>query len=205
MRATRNLASYLILGLLTVVAIAGALLGYHQSTTGVTLSQAVANTEMASSYHEELIEHIQGRTQSASLDFNAPDRLGGTATSGNQVTHLVIIGTKEYEAATVPKGTPTKRLRFYVQESEGAKSVDPAHAYLGYYRQAHEVNRSGSTVTMILKQPGPRVVLTYVISGNYVAEWKATESGGVVDLQISQFGSAASVALPHGAKVVQQG
>ena len=73
----RKYLSFLLLGILTLVGLGAAALGFSQSSSGVALGTAVTNTLSAPNFSEHLVEHTPQGSQTASLVFQAPDRLGG--------------------------------------------------------------------------------------------------------------------------------
>jgi hypothetical protein len=220
----RNLTSWLLLGLLTVVGLGAAALGIVQAPKSASLQQAVANTvgsatipgvlgvtktPGAANYSEVLIESTPQGKQTDYLVYQAPGRLGGYIQSGTKRTYVYVIGKLEYQSLTVAAGASTDHLTFYRQATQGAQSLDPAHGYLPYVRQAKNVTRSGDTYTFTLqetttqgKQTGK---FTYTVTGPYVSEFTLTVAASSVQLVISQVGSSPPVALPAGAKIITAG
>jgi len=198
----RRTISYLLLVLVSVAGAAGAVIGVTQSSSGVPLSQAVANTLAAPNYTEVLSEHTPQGRQTAYLVYQAPDRLGGYIQSGSRRTFLLIIGTTEYQSVTVKASQGTHHLVFYSQQSQGAQAVDPAHTYLHFYSQGTNVQKNGSTTTMVLSQGGQSDRLSFTVAGSYVSEFGATTPTGVLHLTISDVGTSPKVSLPAGARVV---
>ncbi len=203
----RNLIAWLLLGLLTVLALGGAILGIAQSPKNVPLQQAVTNTLNAANYSEVLTENTPQGKQTDYLVFQAPDRLGGYIQSGSKRTYVYVIGNVEYQSLTVANNTPTTSLVFYRQASQGAKALDPAHGYLPYARQAKDVQQTGNTYSFTLsettaqgKQSGKFV---YTVSGSYISEFTLNVASSSVQLVISQVGTSPPVKLPAGAKVVK--
>ncbi len=215
----RNLTSWLLLGLLTVVALGAAILGIAQSPKNATLiscatpqqpvqlcTGAVPNTLGASSYSEVLNEVTPAGRQTDYLVYQAPDRLGGYIQSGNKRTYVYVIGKWEYQSLTMAVGASTDHLTFYRQASQGAQALDPAHGYLPYAKQAKDVTRSGDNYTFTLsettaqgKQTGKFV---YTVSGPYVSEFNLSVASASVNLVISEVGTSPPVRLPAGSKVV---
>jgi len=191
--------SFILLGVLAVVGLGAATLGVVQSKSGTTLSQAVTNTLNAQSYTENLAEKTPQGNQTASLSYQAPDRLGGWLDSVGRRTYLVIIGTTEYISVTRPIKGAKGPIDFYKQQTEGAKAVDPAHTYLMYYDKGTST-KSGSVTTVTLSQGGETEKLIYTVTGNYVSNFKAVTPGGTINLTIGNVGSAPKVSLPSGAK-----
>jgi len=126
----RNLTSWLLLGLLTVVGAGAAVLGVVQSPTTAPLiscaspqqpvqacTGAVPNTLAASNYSEVLSESTPGGQQTDYLVYQAPDRLGGYIESGAKRTYVYVIGKSEYQSLTVANGASTSHLVFYRQPS----------------------------------------------------------------------------------------
>lgn len=209
MNTGRNLISWLLLGLLTVLALGGAVLGIVQAPTNVPLQQAVTNTLGATSYSEVLTENTAQGKQTDYLVFQAPDRLGGYIQSGTKRTYVYVIGKFEYQSLTVANSASTDHLVFYRQISQGAKALDPANGYLPYAKQAKNVQKSGDTYTFTLAettaQGTQRGVFAYTVSGSYVSEFTLNVASASVQLLISQVGSSPPVELPAGAKVVTTG
>jgi hypothetical protein len=218
----RNLTSWLLLGLLTVVALGAAVLGVAQSPKNAPLISctsaqqpvlkcmgAVPNTLLASNYSEVLNESTPQGKQTDYLVFQAPDRLGGYIQSGTKRTYVYVIGKWEYQSLTVAAGVSTDHLTFYRQASQGATALDPAHGYLPYAKQAKDVTHSGDTYSFTLsettaqgKQSG---TFTYTVSGPYVSEFTLNVATASVQLVISQVGSSPPVELPAGSKVIKAG
>ncbi len=82
----------------------------------------MTNTLIAPNYSEVLEERTNQGKQSDYLVFQAPDRLGGYIQSGNRRSYVYVIGSTEYQSLTVSAGTPTKKLTFYQQASQGARN-----------------------------------------------------------------------------------
>ena len=218
----RNLTSWLLLGLLTVVGAGAAVLGVVQSPTTAPLiscasaqqpvqdcTGAVPNTLAASNYSEVLSETTPGGQQTDYLVYQAPDRLGGYIESGAKRTYVYVIGKSEYQSLTVANGASTSHLVFYRQPSQGAQSLDPAHGYLPYAKQAKNVQQSGNTYSFTLTETTTQGTATgafgFTVSGPYVSEFTLKVQTSSVQLVISQVGSSPPVKLPAGAKVVKAG
>jgi hypothetical protein len=197
----RKYLSFVLLGALTLVGLGAAALGVVQSQSGTSLGQAVTVTLKAPSYSEHLVEKTPQGDQTASLVYQAPDRLGGWIQSAGRRTYLVIIGSTEYISLTRSAKTTSTPLVFYSQQTLGAQAVDPAHTYLPFYDKGPST-RSGSVTTVTVTQSGQSVKLIYTVTGNYVSNFKAVEQGGSINLSISDLGSAPEVALPTGARIV---
>ncbi len=209
MNTGRNLISWLLLGLLTVLALGGAVLGIAQAPKNVPLAQAVTNTLGAANYSEVLTENTPQGKQTDYLVYQAPDRLGGYIQSGSKRTYVYVIGKVEYQSLTVANNTPTNQLVFYRQASQGAQALDPAHGYLPYAKQATDIQQSGDTYSFTLsettaqgKQSGK---FTYTVTGSYISEFTLDVATASVQLIITQVGSSPPVMLPSGAKVVKAG
>jgi hypothetical protein len=205
----RNLISWLLLGLLTVLALGGAVLGIVQAPKSVPLQKAVANTLGAANYSEVLTEDTPQGKQTDYLVYQAPDRLGGYIQSGSKRTYVYVIGKVEYQSLTVSNSASTDHLVFYRQASQGAKALDPAHGYLPYAKQATDIQQSGDTYSFTLsettaqgKQSGK---FTYTVTGSFISEFTLDVATASVQLVISQVGSSPPVVLPAGAKVVTPG
>jgi hypothetical protein len=197
----RKYLSFVLLGVLSVVGLGAAVLGIAQSSSGTNLGQAVTNTLKSPNYSEYLVEKTPQGNQTASLVYQAPDRLGGWLQSAGRRTYLIIIGSTEYISVTRPAGSTAAPLTFYTQQTTGAQAVDPAHTYLPYYDRGPST-RSGSVTTVTLSQGGQTEKLTYTVTGNVVSKFTASTPGGTIILEISEVGSSPAVALPKGAKVV---
>lgn len=205
----RNLTSYLLLGLLTVLALGGAVLGIVQSPKNAPLPQAVTTTLGAPNYSEVLNEVTAQGKQTDYLVYQGPNRLGGYIQSGGKRTYVYVIGQWEYQSLTVANGASTAHLTFYRQASQGAQALDPAHGYLPYAKQAKNITRSGDTYSFTLsettaqgKQTG---TFAYTVSGPYVSEFNLGVATSSVNLVISQVGTSPPVKLPAGSKVVKPG
>jgi hypothetical protein len=209
MSSGRNLISWLLLGLLTVLALGGAVLGIVQAPKNVPLHQAVHQTLAAANYSEVLSEDTPQGKQTDYLVYQAPDRLGGYIQSGSKRTYVFVIGTVEYQSLTVANSASTTHLILYRQTSQGAQALDPAHGYLPYAKQAKDVQHSGDIYSFTLaettsegKQSGK---FAYTVSGPYVSEFNLNVASSSVQLIISQVGSSPPVRVPAGAKVVTAG
>jgi hypothetical protein len=218
----RNLTSWLLLGLLTVVGAGAAVLGVVQSPKNAPLitcvppqqpvlkcTGAVPNTLKASNYSEVLDESTPQGQQTDYLVYQAPDRLGGYIQSGAKRTYVYVIGKFEYQSLTVANNASTAHLEFLRQPSQGAKSLDPAHGYLPYARQAKNVQQSGGTYSFTLTETTAQGQASgafgFTVSGPYVSEFTLKVQTSSVQLVISQVGSSPPVKLPAGARVVQAG
>jgi len=196
----RKLIPFLLLGLLSVVGAAFALLGFVQGNSSTSLGTAVNNTLSASGYTENLAETTPQGNQIAEVVYQAPDKLGGWIQSAGRRTHLVIIGTTEYVSVS---GSPTANVHnlvFYKQTTTGAQAVDPAHTYLAYWDRGPSVT-DGNTTTVTLTQGGQTEKLIYTVDGKYVSSFRAVTPGGTIVLKISEVGTSPSVSLPSGATV----
>ena len=192
--------SFVLLGVLSLVGLGAAALGIVQSSSATSLGQAVTNTLKSPNYSEYLVEKTPQGNQTASLVYEAPDRLGGWLESAGRRTYLVIIGPTEYISVTRPAGSTAPPV-FYTQQTTGAQAVDPAHTYLPYYDKGPST-RSGSVTTVTLSQGGQTEKLVYTVTGNFVSKFTATTPGGTISLDISKVGTSPAVALPKGAKVI---
>jgi hypothetical protein len=196
----RKYLSFVLLGILSVVGLGAAVLGIVQGSSGTSLGQAVTNTLKSPNYSEYLVEKTPQGNQTASLVYQAPDRLGGWLQSSGRRTYLVIIGSTEYISVTRPAGSKAPPT-FYTQQTTGAQAVDPAHTYLPYYDRGPST-RSGSVTTVTLSQGGQTEKLTYTVTGNIVSKFTASTPGGTISLAISNVGTSPAVELPKGAKVI---
>jgi hypothetical protein len=202
MTGFRYWIAWLLLGVLVVVGAGAAVLGVAQSPKNTPLLRAVTNTLSARNYSEVLEERTNQGKQTDYLVFQAPDRLGGYIQSGKLRTYVYVIGSTEYQSLTVPAGTPTRRLTFYRQASQGATALDPAHGYLPYATQAKRPTHSGDTYSFTLTKQGQTGTFTYTVTGSYVSQFTLTVPNASVRLDISDVGTSPPVALPAGAKVV---
>ncbi|MEI7859433.1 MAG: hypothetical protein WCI26_06320 [Acidimicrobiales bacterium] len=200
MSEMRKYLSFLLLGILTLVGLGAAALGFSQSSSGVALGPAVTNTLSAPNFSEHLVEHTPQGSQTANLVFQAPDRLGGWLESAGRRTYLYIIGSTEYISVTQSTKGPKTPLTFYKQQTTGALAVDPAHTYLPYYNKG-PATTSGSVTTVTLSQGGQTENLKYTVTGDYVSNFKAVTPGGSISLDISAVGTSPQVKLPAGAKI----
>jgi hypothetical protein len=218
----RNLTSWLLLGLLTVVGLGAAVLGVVQAPKNATLiscasrqqpvlkcAGAVPNTLKASNYSEVLAESTPQGQQTDYLVYQAPDRLGGYIQSGAKRTYVYVIGKFEYQSLTVANDASTAHLEFLRQPSQGAQALDPAHGYLPYAKQAKNVQQSGDTYSFALTETTTQGrasgAFGFTVSGPYVSEFTLKVQTSSVQLVISQVGSSPPVKLPAGARVVQAG
>ncbi len=197
----RKYLSFVLLGVLSLVGLGAAVLGVVQGKSGTDLGLAVKTTLASSNYSEYLVEKTPQGNQTASLVYQAPDRLGGWLQSVGRRTYLVIIGSTEYISVTRPAGAAGAPLSFYTQQTTGAQAVDPAHTYLPYYNKG-PATRSGAVTTVTLSQGGQTEKLTYTVTGNYVSKFTASTPGGTISLDISEIGTSPTVSLPKGAKIV---
>jgi len=202
----RKYLSFVLLGVLSLVGLGAAVLGVAQSQSGTDLGQAVKTTLASPNYSEYLVEKTPQGSQTASLVYQAPDRLGGWLQSAGRRTYLVIIGSTEYISVTRSARVTGAPLTFYKQPTTGAQAVDPAHAYLPYWNchgaPSCPTTRSGATTTVTLSQGGQTERLTYTVTGNYVSRFTAGIPGGSIRLDITDVGSSPGVSLPKGAKIV---
>jgi hypothetical protein len=220
MSTGRYLTSYLLLGLLTVLALGGAVLGIVQSPKNTTLiscaspqqtilrcTGAVPDTLGAANYSEVLNETTPQGKQTDYLVYQAPDRLGGYIQNGTKRTYVYVIGKYEYQSLTVAATASTGSLTFYRQPSQGAKALDPAHGYLPYAKQAKNITQSGDTYSFTLSETTSAGKasgkFTYTVTGSYVSQFTLDVAPSSVDLVISQVGSSPAVVLPSGAKVIK--
>ena len=138
MSTGRNLTSWLLLGLLTVLALGGAVLGVVQSPKTAPLisctspqqpiqrcTGAVPNTLGAANYSEVLNEDTPAGKQTDYLVFQAPDRLGGYIQSGTKRTYVYVIGKWEYQSLTVAVGASTDHLVLLPAGQPGGQGPRP--------------------------------------------------------------------------------
>jgi hypothetical protein len=194
--------SWLLVAMVAAVTAGAAALGVEQAPTTSQLSDAIANTLGSSGYNEVATEQTPQGSETAYVTYEAPDRLGGFVESAGRRTYIYFVGRFEYQSVTVNKGASTKHLVFYRQAVPGGSTADPAHTYLKLASQGTDQKQSGNTTTMSLNEAGQTVKLSYTVSGPYVAQFKGSGQGAIVDLVISQVGNAPPVKLPAGAKVL---
>ncbi len=207
---SRNLIGWLLLGLLAAVGAGGAILGVSQSPGTASLQVAITNTVNATSYSEVFTEHMASASETGYLTYQAPNRLGGYVEAAGRRTYIYIDGNTEYQSLTVSNGTSTAHLVFYRQHSQTpVVSLDPAQNYLRLGRLhlrlgrlAPHVHRSGNTYSFSLTQGGETGTLAYTVSGQYVGILTIHAQDTAVEVTISQVGSAPSIGLPKGARVV---
>jgi hypothetical protein len=193
----RNLTAYILLGVLSIVGLGAAVLGIVQEPNNVSLTDAVTNTLAAPNYSEVLTENTAQGQQTDHLTFQSPNRLGGYIQSGDKRTYVVVIGNIEYQSVTVSADTPTSKLKYYRQASQGVVALDPAHGYLPYAKQVKNPTGSSGTYTFTITKQGQTGTFTYVVSGKYIATFNL-----VVNLDISQVGTSAPVVAPPASQVV---
>jgi len=202
MSDSKNITAWLLLGLLTVAGAGFAVLGVVQSP--VPLDQAVSNTLAADNYSEVFTESTFQGKDTEHLVYQAPDRVGGYAQSGNKRTYVVIIGNKAYESLTVAANASTAHLTFYVVNLPVAKKFDRAQLYLPFASQAKQVSSNGDTHSFTLTQMGQVGAFVYTVSGWHVSRLTLAVPAerASLSLDISKVGTSPPVALPAGAKIV---
>ncbi len=203
----RKYLAFVLLGVLTVAGLGGAVVGIVQGKS-VSIDQAATNTLAASGYTEYLTQATAQGNETASIVYQAPDRLGGWTQSAGRRTYLFIIGTTEYISVTGSAKTGRVPLVYYTQRSSGAKAADPAQQYLRVFKQAlptgvtRTIVTTGSVTTVTLTQGAQVETLTYTVTGNYVTKFHAVIPGGTINLTISEVGTSPPVALPAGHRIV---
>jgi len=202
----RKFLSFVLMGVLTLAGLVAVGVGVLQAQSGTSLGQAQKITLASTSYSEALVEKTPQGNQTASLVYQAPDRLGGWLESAGRRTYLVIIGSKEYISITRPASAKAAPLTFYTQQTTGAQAVDPAHTYLPYWNchgaPTCPTTRSKSTTTVTLSQGGQTEHLHFTVTGNYVSTFAAVTPGGSIKLDITKVNDSPAVELPKGAKVI---
>jgi hypothetical protein len=198
----RGTISWLLLVLLAVVGGGAAVLGVSQAPKNVSLPKALANTKAATSYNMVFTEVLPQGKETDYLTYQAPSTVGGYVVDGNKRRYVYIIGGVEYQSVTVPNGTSAENLTFYKQPARGG-SANLILPYLGYASSAKHITQSGTSYTFVLTQSGESANFTYTVSGKYVSSFGVTAAGQSVHVVVSQVGTAAHVALPKGAKIVE--
>lgn len=202
MNSTNRMTSWLLLGLLTLVAAGAAVLGIVQSPDNAPLQRAVKNTLAAPNYTEVLDTTSPNGSQTLHLVFQAPDRLGGYAVNGNRRTYIYVIGAYEYQSLTVPATASDKHLVFYRQPGRPASQADPARGFLHFAEQGQNVQGSAGSYTFTVTQNGVTGRFTATVSGPYVSAMTLVAPSESDQLEISQVGSSPPVALPSGSRVI---
>lgn len=198
----RGTISWLLLVLLTVVGGGAAVLGVSQAPKNVSLPKALANTKAATSYNLVFTEVLPQGKETDYLTYQAPSTVGGYVETTSGRTYVYVIGDTEYQSLTVPNGTSTKNLTFYKQPARSG-SANLILAYLGFASSAKHITQSGTSYSFVLTQSGESGHFTYTVSGKYLSSFGVTASGESIHGVISQVGTAAPVALPKGAKIVE--
>jgi hypothetical protein len=218
MNDTRRMVPWLLLGLLTAVAAAAAVIGIVQSPNNAPLyscptpskgapqvgrcTGAVPNTLAAANYSEVLSTTTPNGTQVLHLVYQAPARLGGYAINGSKKTYIYIINSVEYQSLTVKATASDKHLIFYRQASQSAALSDPARKFLAFVTKSKDVKGSGGTYTFTVTQNGVTGAFTATVSGQYVSAMTLMAGSESDQLAISQVGSSPPVVLPAGSRVV---
>ncbi len=200
---SRNLVGWLLLVLVAAVAVGAAVLGVTEAPRQASLRQAVDNTLGASSYTEDISHATPQGTETLHLVFQAPDRLGGYIQLGNARSYVFVVGSTQYQSATVTPGTSTRGLTFYKHLGTPARSNDPLAAYLAdYVRPAAVVHRDGTRYRVTVVKSGQTGTFVTTVSGSYVAELSVRAPGLADDIVVSSVGSSPPVRLPAGARVL---
>ena len=202
MNATSRMTSWLLLGLLTLVAAGAAILGIVQSPNNASLQQAVRNTLAAPDYTEVLSTTTPNGSQTLHLVFQAPDRLGGYAVNGNRRTYIYILGRYQYQSLTVPATASVRHLVFYRQPGRPASLADPARGFLRFAARGQNVKGSAGSYTFTVTQNGVTGAFTATVSGPYVSAMTLVAPNESDQLAISQVGTSPPVALPSGSRVI---
>jgi hypothetical protein len=177
--------------------------GASQAPKTVGLQTAITDTVNAINYSEMFSEKTAAGSETGYLTYVAPDRLGGNIESGNRRTYVYISGNTEYQSLTVSNGSPTPHLVFYREQSQTAvTSLDPTQNYLRLGRLGDNVHRSGNSYSLSIARGGETGSLAYTVSGRYVSRFSVQAAGTTVGVTISEVGTAPSVGLPTGARVV---
>jgi hypothetical protein len=193
-----------------VVGLGGALLGIALAPKTATLTAAVDATLAAPSYSLVVTEKTPQGDQTDNLVWEAPNRLGGYIQSGNRRTYVYVLpagtGSAEYQSITVSATAVPRHLVFYRQASQSAASLNPAGKYLLYANDARHLTLTGSTYTFSLTQTSTTGKETgefaYTVSGPYVSVFNLAVGTASVHMVISDVGTAPSVRLPAGSRVV---
>ncbi len=211
MNESRFSYPYLLLAVLMVVGGGFALLGYATSSSAATvsLSTAVTNTIDSGNYNEVYVQKTATASQTDTLAFQTPDKLGGFVDRGKQRIYDYILGAYAYQSQAVTPTTPTSKLIFYKQvNTTPAKRQDPVATYLPIYKQkpADKIVQNGNVFTFTLVQSGQTGNFSYTVDGKYVTKFQLTVTGQTgqsetIQLTISDFGTAPPPALPKDATI----
>lgn len=205
MTGTRRLTSYYLLGLLTVWAIAGMVLGIVFLPSHGGLQGAVDSTLGASNYTEDLHAVTTQANQNEHVVFQSPDVLGGYVERGARRQYVVISGSDVYQSGVVASSTPTATL-VYTKTSSGqpnaAVASDPAQSDLQLAKSATNVTQHGDVYSFTRKTGSGTELFQVTVAGQYVSDINVSEPRvGHVDLAISSIHSSPSVAVPSGSAV----
>jgi hypothetical protein len=200
MSGPQRLIPWLTLVMLTVVAVAGAVVGIEQAPEQATLKQAVTNTLDAPDY-TSTVSTSSAAAQSQNLVYQAPDRIGGYVDTGTRRIYVAVIGSVEYQSTQVSTSRSSANLTFIKEASQPARSYDPVQGYLPYVAKGTDVTRDGDVYSFTVTQQGQTAKFTLTVSGQYVSLLTIATSGTTITLAISDVGTSPAVTLPPGAKV----
>lgn len=206
MNKSRNSIPLLLLALVAVVGGGFALLGYHlsKSNPAVPVKTAVTNTLNAGNYNESVTETAQGQSETDTLAFQAPDKLGGYVDRAKQRTYIYILGAYAYQSLAASATTPLGHLVFYKQATtQSAQATDPASVYLPYVNQAKagSITQNGNVATFSIVKTGQTGHFSYTVSGKYISQMSLKVGSSSVLLILTNIGSAKAPALPAGVKI----
>jgi hypothetical protein len=200
MSDSQRLIPWLALTLLTVVGIAGAVLGLTGAPKQAGLDAAVHNTLSAPNY-TSLLQATGQTPQTQSLTWESPNKLGGWVDTGGRRFYVYVLGSTEYQSSAVAVTTKDSDLTYLRGTSQPAASYDPVQGYLPYAERATHVTQHGNSYSFPVTQEGQTAEFTVTVSGQYVSQLKLVATGTAVDLSIGSVGTAPPVTLPSGAKI----
>jgi hypothetical protein len=200
MSGAQRLIPWVIMGVLTVVALAGAALGLHQAPVQASLNQAVANTLAAPSY-TSLLTVTGAHAETQYLVYQAPNRIGGYVDTGSKRIYVAVIGSAEFSSTQTSPSSSGTNLTFTQVASQPARSYDPVDGYLPYVKKGTNVTRDGDVYSFSVTNQGQAAKFTVTVSGQYVSQITITASTAHLTMDISNVGNSPAVALPAGAKV----
>jgi hypothetical protein len=204
MSGVQRLIPWVIMGVLTVVAVGGAVLGVHQAPVQASLSQAVANTLAAPNY-TSLLTVTGTSAQTQYLVYQSSDRIGGYVDTGGKRVYVAVIGSLEYTSTKVSTSTSSSNLTFTSAPSQAAKTYDPVQGYLPYVKKGTKLTQDGDVYSFTVTNQGQAAKFTVTVSGQYVSQVTITAPSAHLTMDISNVGSSPAVALPPGAKVAASG
>lgn len=205
MTGTRRLTSYYLLGLLSVWALAGLVLGIVLQPTHGGLQGAVDSTLGASNYTEDLQAVTTQSNQTEHLVFESPDKLGGYLERGSRRQYVFILGDTVYQSSVASSSTPADKLVFQssaTTQPNAAVANDPVQSDLQIVKAATNVRRNGDVYSFTKTSQGQAELFQVTLAGQYVSNIRVSAPKvGHVNLAISSIHSSPSVQLPAGATV----